>query len=208
MGFENGKPTQGDNIELAANTPGGDAEPDVIAQAAVLTPADNTIIVRAASTGGQDKPFEAQIREMFGNEDKYVADSRPALRQSVNQELKEMEGYTGKKFPPVKSTDSYETVQGRVADMIAFGLGPQSSWSPDYKTMVMARLREGDPNITRQSATNQSTVYNALMAADRKHAVQVIGEAGRTASGQTLEDAVNRYQYRQMQKNGIKTDYN
>ncbi len=208
MALEDGKPAQGKNLELAANTPGGDAvEADAIAQAAVLTQADNNM-VRAANNTGADKRYEVPVREMFGTEAQYVADSPLRLRQSVNQELKDMEGYTGKKIAAVKDTDSYETVQGRVAEMIAFGLGPQSTWSPDYKTMIMKSLREGDPNISKQTATNQTAVYNALMAVDRKHAVQVLGEAGRTASGQTLEDAVNRYSYREMQRKGIKTDYN
>jgi hypothetical protein len=199
MGLDDAKPTKGKALEVGATTPDTEVETSAIELAARLTPQDN-MLIRAANTSDPEKPYEKQVRAMFGTEDRYVTDSRAGLRQAVNEEMK-----TGAKL---KSTDTYETVQDRVAGMIAQGFGPDSTWSPSYKTMVMARLRQGNENITREGAANKQVVYDAIMASDRKMAVAVLGEPGRNASGQVLEDAVNRYQYREMQKKGIKTDYN
>ncbi len=202
MGLDDAKPTKGKALEVGATTPDTQVEVSAIELAARLTPEDN-MLIRAANPGetaDPEKPYEKQVRAMFGTEDRYVSDSRAGLRQAVNEEMK-----TGTKL---KSTDTYETVQDRVAGMIAQGFGPDSTWSPSYKTMVMQRLRLGNENITREGAANKQTVYDAIMASDRKMAVAVLGEPGRNASGQVLEDAVNRYQYREMQKKGIKTDYN
>lgn len=199
MGLDDAKPTKGKALEVGATTPDTQVEVSAIELAARLTPQDN-MLIRAANTADPEKPYEKQVRALFGTEDRYVSDSRAGLRQAVNEEMK-----TG---PKLKSTDTYETVQDRVASMIAQGFGPDSTWSPSYKTMVMQRLRLGNENITREGAANKQTVYDAIMASDRKMAVAVLGEPGRNASGQVLEDAVNRYQYREMQKKGIKTDYN
>ncbi len=199
MGLDDGKSTKGKALEAGATTPDTQVETSAIELAARLTPEDN-MLIRAANITDPEKPYEKQVRAMFGTEDTYVTDSRAGLRQAVNEEMK-----TG---PKLKSTDTYETVQDKVAGMIAHGFGPDSTWSPSYKTMVMARLRQGNENITREGAANKQVVYDAIMASDRKMAVAVLGEPGRNASGQVLEDAVNRYQYREMQKKGIKTDYN
>jgi hypothetical protein len=199
MGLEDGKPAQGKNLELGASTQETAAEPGAIEMAAQLTQADY-MLLRAANPGDPEKPYEKQVRAMFGTEDRYVRDSRAGLRDSVNQEIT-----TGSKL---RATDPYEEVQNKVAAMIARGFSDQSTWSKSYQNMVLQRLSLGDENITRDSARNKQTVYDALMAGDRKMAVAILGDAGRTASGQVLEDAVNRFQYREMQKNGIKTDYN
>lgn len=199
MGLDDGKPTKGKALEVGATTPDAEVETSAIELAARLTPQDN-MLIRAASHTDPDKPYEKQVRAMFGTEDRYVTDSRAGLREAVNEELK-----TG---PKLKSTDTYETVQDKVAGMIAAGFGPGSTWSPSYKNMVLDRLRQGNENITREGASSKQVVYDALMAGDRKMATAVLGDAGRNASGQVLEDAVNRYQYREMQKKGIKTDYN
>lgn len=199
MGLDDGKPTKGKALEVGATAPDAEVETSAIELAARLTPQDN-MLIRAANNSDPDKPYEKQVRAMFGTEDRYVTDSRAGLREAVNEELKS--------GPKLKSTDTYETVQDKVADMIAKGFSPESTWSPSYKNMVLDRLRQGNENITREGAANKQVVFDALMAGDRKMATVVLGDAGRNASGQVLEDAVNRYQYREMQKKGIKTDYN
>ncbi len=200
MGLDDSKPVQSKNLEMGNITPEAAPEPTAIQMAATLTTEDNMLLRASNAATDPDKPYEKQVRAMFGTEDRYVTDSKLGLRQSVNQEIT-----SGTRL---KSTDSYETVQDRVADMIAKGFGPDSTWSRSYQNMVMERLKLGNANITRGDASNKQVVYDALMAGDRKMATAVLGEAGRTASGQTLEDAVNRYQYREMQRKGIKTDYN
>jgi len=214
MAFDDGKPSQGKNLQafelgsLAGSTEaGGEKEPSAIEVAAQWTPNDNKIVRAAVQGTDPEKPYAKQVEAMLGTEDEFVKDSPAALRQAVNEQLRELEQQTGKKLGRVKSTDSFEAVEDKNAAAIVAGFGPGSQWSNEFKSSVMTTLREGNPNITRADLSNQATVRDALLARDRKQAAGVLGEAGAaSASGADLERAVNQYNYRHMQKYGIKTD--
>ncbi len=87
MGLDDGKSTKGKALETGATAPDTPVETSAIELAARLTPEDN-MLIRAANIADPDKPYEKQVRAMFGTEDRYVTDSRAGLRQAVNEEMK------------------------------------------------------------------------------------------------------------------------
>ncbi len=196
MGLEDGKPIQVKALDLGSQGEPKENPQSWVANEAQWTPEGVKTVL--AANNGPDKPYEKQVRELMGTEDNYVSTSRNGLRQSVNE--------MSTNGPHLTSKSTFEEVENKVAQVTAEGFGPKSTWSQSYKNEVMQRLKLGNPNMTEAMAANKDSVYSALIAGDRKQAAEVLGPAGSTASGQQLEDAVNRYQYRYMQKHGIKID--
>lgn len=153
-----------------------------------------------ASNDGRANQYERQVEQLFGKEDDYVDHARSSLRSALNETLP--------KGHKLSKDSTFEQVEDKVAEMVAKGFSARSTWSQEYKNEVMDRLKKGNPDMNEDMAKNKQAVYDALIAGDRLQAVQVLGEAGKTASGRTLEDAVNRYQYRDMLLHGIKKDTN
>jgi hypothetical protein len=216
MGLDDGRPTQGKNLQgfelgglNGSAEAAGDREPSAIEVAAQWTQNDSRIVRASMQGTDPEKPYAKQVEQLLGTEETYVRESPAQLRQAVNAQLRELEQQTGKKLGRVKPTDSFEAVEDKNAAAIVAGFGPGSQWSEMYKNSIMSVLRQGNPDISRADMTNQATIRDALLARDRKQAASVLGEsAASSVSGADFERAVNQYNYRYMQKHGIKNDVN